>query len=255
MYKRQVPTLTREVSTFAYAKRPGFFDDPFFQRFADSREVTRVSNPDFRRQMAESPAAERYRTALGQAQANLQVLAEAGPQVRPTSDGMISPQLRALLSTDDVMQQAYTDAFLSIQDFTYAGSESFTRWLTTLARRNGVDAIRALRAAKRGGRHERVQTHEESVASLLDIVTGVSATPSRFVAGNEARSALEAAIHQLPDVYAKVVRRLDLEGADVSDVASELNRSQGAVYMLRARAHDRLKGILGSASQFWSDGA
>ena len=46
-----------------------------------------------------------------------------------------------------------------------------------------------------------------------------------------------------------------LEGADVGDVASELDRSQGAVYMLRARAHDRLKGILGSASQFWSDGA
>ena len=193
------------------------------------------------------------RAKRGEREAFVQLLAQAGPQVRPTIDKMISPQLRALLSTDDVMQQAYTDAFLSIQDFSYSGSGSFTRWLTTLARRNGVDAIRALRAAKRGGRHERVQTHEESVASLLDIVTGVSATPSRFVAGNEARSALEAAIHQLPEIYAKVVRRLDLEGADVRDVAGELNRSQGAVYMLRARAHRALARLLGAPSKYFTD--
>jgi DNA-directed RNA polymerase specialized sigma24 family protein len=37
----------------------------------------------------------------------------------------------------------------------------------------------------------------------------------------------------------------DLEGRPVQQIASALQRSEGAVYMLRARAHDRLREILG----------
>ena len=73
-----VATLTREVSTFIYAERPSFFDDPFFQRHANPREVARVSAPDFRKAMSESPAAARYRTALAQAQKNLKAVVDAG---------------------------------------------------------------------------------------------------------------------------------------------------------------------------------
>lgn len=81
-----VPTLTREVSTFAYAERPAFFDDPFFQRWADEDEVARVSDPDFRARMAASPAAAAYREALEQAMENLQVLAGAGVAVAMGTD-------------------------------------------------------------------------------------------------------------------------------------------------------------------------
>jgi imidazolonepropionase-like amidohydrolase len=73
-----VPTLTREVSTFIYAERPAFFDDPFFLRYADEGEVARVSEPDFRRAMSGSTAARRYRDALAQAQRNLKTLMDAG---------------------------------------------------------------------------------------------------------------------------------------------------------------------------------
>lgn len=73
-----VPTLTRELSTFVYAERPDFLDDPFFQRHALPREVRRVSEPAFREAMAASPAAARYREALVQAQRNLKLLVDAG---------------------------------------------------------------------------------------------------------------------------------------------------------------------------------
>jgi len=81
-----VPTLTREVSTFAYAERPAFFDDPFFQRWADRREVARVSAPAFRKATAESPAAARYRVALAQAQKNLEILVDRGVTVAMGTD-------------------------------------------------------------------------------------------------------------------------------------------------------------------------
>lgn len=81
-----VPTLTREVSTFVYARRPDFFDDPFFVRYADTREVARVSTPDFQRSVAENPASARYRDALVQAQENVKALVDAGLPVAMGTD-------------------------------------------------------------------------------------------------------------------------------------------------------------------------
>lgn len=81
-----VPTLTREVSTFVYARRPDFFDDPFFLRWGDRREMARVTAPAFRDEMARSPAAARYREALLQAQRNLKAVADAGLPVAMGTD-------------------------------------------------------------------------------------------------------------------------------------------------------------------------
>lgn len=73
-----VPTLTREITTFAYADPPEWLDDPFFTRWAKASEVEAVMDPAFRASMAASPAAARYREALAQAQENLAVLDEGG---------------------------------------------------------------------------------------------------------------------------------------------------------------------------------
>jgi imidazolonepropionase-like amidohydrolase len=73
-----VPTLTREMSTFVYATRPEFFDDPYFQEAAKKSEVDRVSDPQFMARMAASPAAAAYRKALVQAQENLRIVQGSG---------------------------------------------------------------------------------------------------------------------------------------------------------------------------------
>lgn len=81
-----VPTLVREVSTFVYAQRPDWFDDPFFTRYADVEEVERVSQPDFMERMANSRSAAAYRVALRQAQRNLKVLHDAGVRIAMGTD-------------------------------------------------------------------------------------------------------------------------------------------------------------------------
>lgn len=72
------PTLVREVSTFVYAERPSFFDDPFFLEAADRSEIERVSQPEYMQDTARSPMAAGYRKALTQAQENLAILQAAG---------------------------------------------------------------------------------------------------------------------------------------------------------------------------------
>ncbi|MBM4183122.1 MAG: amidohydrolase family protein [Gemmatimonadetes bacterium] len=73
-----VPTLVRDVSTFVYAERPDWFDDPFFVAHANPGQLARASDPVFMAAMRESASAAAYRVALGQAQRNLKVLRDAG---------------------------------------------------------------------------------------------------------------------------------------------------------------------------------
>ena len=87
-----VPTLTREISTFVYAERPGFFDNDFFTELADEGEIARVSEPAFMERMRQSPAAAGYRVALQQALRNLKLLVDAGAPVTFGTDA--GPQAR-----------------------------------------------------------------------------------------------------------------------------------------------------------------
>ena len=73
-----VPTLTREVSTYVYATRPAFFDDPFFRRAADSAVLEQLADPERQRRVRENPDSAVYERALATASANLLRLARAG---------------------------------------------------------------------------------------------------------------------------------------------------------------------------------
>ncbi|MEX2471223.1 MAG: amidohydrolase family protein [Gemmatimonadota bacterium] len=76
-----VPTLTRELSTFVYERRPDFFDDPFFQRHALAREVRRLEDPAVQEGFRVSPTASGYREALEVAHRNLILAHDAGVPV------------------------------------------------------------------------------------------------------------------------------------------------------------------------------
>lgn len=73
-----VPTLAREVSTFVYAERPTFFDDPFFTREVDPEVMEALQAPERQRSVRESESARWYREHLPLAQENLARMHEAG---------------------------------------------------------------------------------------------------------------------------------------------------------------------------------
>jgi imidazolonepropionase-like amidohydrolase len=72
-----VPTLVRDVSTFVYAERPDWFDDPFFLAYAHRGQMEGTTDPGFVANQRGGAAAA-YRTALAQAQRNLKALSDAG---------------------------------------------------------------------------------------------------------------------------------------------------------------------------------
>lgn len=177
-----------------------------------------------------------------------------GSAIRRRLAGKIPKRWQSVLSEDDVMQQSYSDAFRNIQKFTPQGVGSFVAWMSTLAERNLFDAIKMLEADKRGGSRRRVEWagNDESFVLLHEQLAVTSTTPSRHMARNEAVAAVRRALTELPEAYGRVVQMYDLEGRPAAEVAEAMNRTTGAIFMLRVRAHARLQEIMGMRSDFLS---
>jgi len=120
----------------------------------------------------------------GDAGAMEQLLAKSEAPLRTALAGQIAQPFQAVLDVDDVIQVTFIEAFLRIGQFTDRGPGSFLAWLTTLARNNLRDAIKALRAEKRIPRHRMVSVGAESDSyeGLLAQLGSTTTTPSGVAA-------------------------------------------------------------------------
>lgn len=180
----------------------------------------------------------------GDAAALSRLLEQFGPEIERGLD--INPLLRTVIEPADVMQVTYLEAFLQIHQFDPERGSSFAGWLRRIAENNLRDAIRALERQKQPPPRQRIRpaNREESLAGLFDLLDADSATPSRRLRHAEACEELNRAVEALPDRYREVVQLYDLEGRSIEELAQRTGRSPGALYMLRARAHDRLRAQL-----------
>jgi len=199
------------------------------------------------------------RAIAGDTAALMDVLEVCGGPIRTRLEHKIAPAHRAALDIDDVMQVTYIEAVLRLSRFRDGGVPGFVAWLSRLAENNLIDAVRSLEAARRPDPSRRVtgggRSGSESLVALIDILSGSMTTPSRHAAHGEASAHMEAAIRSLPPDYEQVVRLYDLEGLPAPEVARKVGRSEGAVYMLRARAHERLREAMGPPEKFFSQNA
>jgi len=180
------------------------------------------------------------------------LLRRYGPRLRQHL--RISRTWQGCLDADDVLQVTYLEAFLRIRQLISREPAAFAAWLRTIAENNLRDAIKELGRGKRANPRRRIRppTLDESSVLLLERVARTSMTASRVVVGKEAQESLREAIAQLPQTYRTVVELYDLEGKSPAEVSRALGRSTGAIHMLRARAHDRLRELLGPESKFLS---
>ena len=190
------------------------------------------------------------RAVAGDRDALAALLGRHGPRIARTLKSSIPTRVRSVLSIDDVIQDAYTEAFLAIARFQWRGEGSFSAWLSMLAKRSLLDTVRLLEAGKRGGRHRRVES-DRSI-ELAELLGWTTSTPSRAAARDEAGSLLQTALAKLPADYRLAIEAYDLGGRTIEEVAATLERSPGAVHMLRMRAHRMLAEVLGTGSKFFS---
>jgi RNA polymerase sigma-70 factor (ECF subfamily) len=168
----------------------------------------------------------------------------------------IPPEARRHIGAEDVLQDVLTQAFRDIDQFQERDGSSLIAWLKTIADHRLTDALKRIGAKKRGGHQHRLSSADfaqtSNVAALIDIVCHDSHLPQKSVARREMERAIKVALASLPENQRAVIVARYVEGKDVTEIARDTGRTEGAVRGLIQRGKENLAEAMGRASQWLS---
>lgn len=145
---------------------------------------------------------------------------------------------RAILRDDgeaeDVMQQAYVNAYAHLRQFD--ARSSFATWLTRIA------VNEAITRGRRRGRYQPIGDSETTIRSVSQMRTPDD--PEKAAYAREMHSLLETAFDALPDGYRDVFMLRDVEGLSTAETAACLDISEDAAKSRLSRARAMLRQTL-----------
>jgi RNA polymerase sigma-70 factor (ECF subfamily) len=155
--------------------------------------------------------------------------------------------IRAILRSDsdveDVMQQAYVDAYLHLAQI--KGQAQFSTWLTRIA------VNRAIRRGQGERRQLGLVTNEVDLA--LERTPSSDLDPEHTMYGHELKTVLESLIDDLPEPFRLVFVMREVEGLSTAETASSLSINEETVKTRLHRAkrllRDHLDRELGPAAR------
>lgn len=123
------------------------------------------------------------------------------------------------------------------------------RFLARLARNTVVDAVRAIRAAKRDGKEEPLRRSDWSRVAGRDAsaLLAAGAGPATRAQGGESAERLARAFAALPADHRRVIGLRQFEGLTAAQAAPRLGRSEAAVHSLYRRALEAWEAALQEA--------
>jgi RNA polymerase sigma-70 factor (ECF subfamily) len=135
---------------------------------------------------------------------------------------------------EDVMQQAYVNAFVHLRQFN--GSAQFSTWLTRIAVNESLARVR------RRGRYAPLDADRPAVEPLMP--RDSLDNPERQAFAAELRTLLEWAVDALPDGMREVFVLREVEGMSTADVAAALDVSEDVVKTRLSRGRAALRRLL-----------
>ena len=140
--------------------------------------------------------------------------------------------LRDEAEAEDVMQQAYVNAYAHLRQFD--GRSAFATWLTRIAVNEAISRAR---------RRARYQVLGDDEVLIFPTVSPMRTTqdPEKQAFTREMRLVLEAAVDALPDGYREVFMLREVEGLSTSETAQSLDVSESVVKTRLRRARAALR--------------
>jgi len=135
---------------------------------------------------------------------------------------------------EDVMQQAYVNAFSNLRQF--KGHAQFATWLTRIAINEALARVRSR------GRYEPLDDETSNVERFMS--WNSTPDPERQAFTGELRDLLEWAIDTLPDGAREVFVLRDVEGLTTAETAASLGVSEDVVKTRLSRARGTLRRAL-----------
>jgi|tagenome__1003787_1003787.scaffolds.fasta_scaffold20127704_1 RNA polymerase sigma-70 factor (ECF subfamily) len=139
--------------------------------------------------------------------------------------------LRDEQEVEDVMQQAYVNAFTHLRQFN--GSAQFSTWLTRIA------INESLARARRQGRYQALDDELSNVEPFMAAESPDN--PERQAFTGELRGILERAIDTLPNGLREVFMLREVDGMNTAEVASCLGVSEDVVKTRLSRGRSALR--------------
>ena len=138
--------------------------------------------------------------------------------------------LRDETEAEDVIQQAYVNAYAHLRQFD--GRASFATWLTRIA------VNEAIGRARRRGRYEPFDDQHAGFDKVLPMPNANN--PERQAFAHEMKVILESAIDTLPDGLREVFMLREVEGLNTAETAQSLDVSEDVVKTRLSRARAAL---------------
>jgi len=135
---------------------------------------------------------------------------------------------------EDVMQQAYVNAYVHLRQF--SGRAKFSTWLLRIATNE------ALARARRRGRQDPIDEALLNVETLM--MKCPPGDPERQASSGELRGLLQWAIDGLPDGAREVFMLREVEGLSTAEAAAVLDVSEDVVKTRLSRARAALRRVL-----------
>jgi len=140
--------------------------------------------------------------------------------------------LRDETEVEDVMQQAYINAFTHLHQF--EERSRFSTWLTRIAVNEAI------------GRRQRMQQATHANGDEVATATSPQPTPEHLAYAGELKQLLEEAVDGLPDAYRVVFMLRDIEGLSTSETGEALDLGDEAVKTRLHRARAMLRHAVAS---------
>ena len=138
--------------------------------------------------------------------------------------------LRDEREAEDVMQQAYVNAYTHLRQFDRRAA--FSTWLTRIA------VHESLARARRRGRYQQL---DEDVVPEIAMATQETPDPERQAMTRELAGFVESAVDRLPDGSREVFVMREVQGLDTAETAACLGISEDAVKTRLSRAKAALR--------------
>ncbi len=160
-----------------------------------------------------------------------------------------------VVAADDILQQTYVRAARGITTFE-GNAAGFRGWLTTIATNLIRDAHRRQRRERDARSHRaepQFSSDDDSMAQLVDRLTGDVTPPAGRVERRESILRMRTAIAELTPEHREVIQRYYLLDQSLQEISAAMGRTKEAVRGLCYRARKDLREIMGGSSLFFSN--
>jgi RNA polymerase sigma-70 factor (ECF subfamily) len=160
----------------------------------------------------------------------------------------VGRRLQAKFDASDLIQETFLQAHRAFDDFRGASEADLLLWLRRILASQLSNLIRHYtRTKRRDVKLERAldQNLNRSSQALRHVIAISQTSPSQQVVRREHAVLLADAMERLPEDYREVIVLRHLQGLKFPEVAQSMNRSEGSVKKLWARAIAALRGEMG----------